>query len=193
MKFVRAYTAKAADRAEVAKLAGVAERQVICGDELGNHISDPLWRARVGEIWFVRDVREFGDTHQEIATGIEVFHRQGASVFEQASGLTSGTGSAGTMLSGALSRKHGDERQIRERARDMQAASAKARRGVRMDPEDARYVWGDLSKSDAKCAEETGWPISTAKAHPGIALGGRRKLSARIASESKATRAGGRK
>lgn len=193
MKFARAYVAKREDRARAAKAAGLADRQIICGEDVGNHISEPKWRARSGETWFVFDVRDFGDTHQKIAAGIAVFHKQGASVFEHVTGMLSGSGDAAKMLSGALSRQHGDGRGMKERAREMQAASAAARRGQRKLPEEARLIWGDLSKSDAECAKESGWPVSSAKAHPGIALGGRRKLAAQIAAESKALRASKRK
>lgn len=193
MKFARAYVARRSDVERVAKITGLAERQIICGESAGSHISDPKWRARKGETWFVLDVRDFGDTHQQIAAGIAVFHKQGALVFEHVTGMLSGSGDAAKMLSGALSRQHGDDRKMKERAREMQAASAKARRGNRMEPEDARLVWGDLSKSDAECAKETGWPISSAKAHPGIALGGRRKLAEQIAADSRTLRASKRK
>jgi hypothetical protein len=189
VKFSRAYVAKQSDRARVAETTGLSDRVIICGEDAGNHISAPKWSVRDGETWFVLDVRDFGDTHKAIADGIAVFHKRGAAVFEHVTGLLSGTGEAAKMLSSALSRQHGDERNMRERAKDMQAASAAKRRGERKSPEEARLIWGDLSLTDAECAKQTGWPISSAKAHPGIALGGRRKLAAQIAADSKALRA----
>jgi hypothetical protein len=72
------------------------------------------------------------------------------------------------------------------RAREMQAASTKVRRGNRMPEEDARLVWGNLKLSDDACVAETGWPRATAFA--GFAKGGRKKLAEQIAAESKAAR-----
>lgn len=172
----------------MAKVCGIKERDVRCADTKGQHYSE--WGTRQGKFIAVRDLTVAGKTRGEMMAFVKHIQAQGAEVVEIETGAVAGTGAA--MLDRALAIVHAQQRGMTaKRAADMARAAKVKRREGRMNEEDARLVWGDLSKSDDECVARTGWPRSTALST--IAKGGRKALALAIAAESKAARSRKRK
>lgn len=182
-KIDRAYVATEAERADMAKVCGIKERDVRCADTKGQHYSE--WGTRQGKFIAVRDLTVAGKTRGEMMAFVKHIQAQGAEVVEIETGAVAGTGAA--MLDRALAIVHAQQRGMTaKRAADMARAAKIKRTAGRMADEDARLVWGNLAISDDECVARTGWPRSTALAT--IAKGGRKKLALAIAAESKAAR-----
>lgn len=162
MKIARAYVATKAEIEPMMKATGLSRAHVKCGEVDGEHISDPNWRLRKGELLGVFDLSAFGDKRQEMAAGVATVQYFGADVCEVESGAVAGKGVA--MLNRALALVHGKQRGTKARASDMAKASRDKRREGWMPREQARMIWGNRAQFSERQAllAMTGWPRSTA-------------------------------
>ena len=187
-KIDRAYVATEAERADMARACGIKADAVRCAETKDQHYT--RWKTRKGAFVAVRDLTVAGSTRGEMLAFVKHIQAQGAEVVEVESGATAGGGVE--MLNRALSIIHARQRGMTsERAAEMASKTKAKRTEGRMSVEDARLVWGDLSLPDDECVRLTGWPRSSALGS--FAKGGRKKLAATIAAESKAARARRRK
>lgn len=161
-KIARAYVAKSGEREAMAEAIGLKIVNVKAGDVVGDHISDPGWTLRRGELLAVFGLEAFGSKRQEIAAAVEWVQGQGADVYEIASGAVAGKGVA--MLNQALSRIHGKDRiKSADHARAMQRKAAENRLGPRMPDEEALQHWNNPRfTSKQAIAKMTGWALSSA-------------------------------
>ena len=187
-KIDRAYVATEAERADMARACGIRPDAVRCAETADQHYT--RWKTRKGAYVAVRNLTVAGSTRGEMLAFVKHIQAQGAEVVEVDTGLFAQGGVE--MLNRALSIVHARQRGMTaERAAEMARKTRDARRGGRESEEDARLIWGDLSLSDDECVFRSGWPRATAFAS--FAKGGRKKLAAQIAAESKAARARKRK
>jgi len=187
-KIDRAYVATEAERADMAKACGIRAGDVRCAETKDQHYKQ--WKTRKGAFVAVRDLTVAGSTRGEILEFVKHIQAQGAEVIEIETGNRASGGVE--MLNRALSIVHARQRGMTpERAAEMARKTKEKRRGDRKREEDARLIWGNLSLSDDECVRQSGWPRATAFA--AFAKGGRKKLAAQIAAESKAARARRRK
>ena len=187
-KIDRAYVATEAERADMARACGIKADAVRCAETKDQHYT--RWKTHKGAFVAVRDLTVAGSTRGEMLAFVKHIQAQGAEVVEVESGATAGGGVE--MLNRALSIIHARQRGMTsERAAEMASKTKAKRTEGRMSVEDARLVWGDLSLPDDECVRLTGWPRSSALGS--FAKGGRKKLAATIAAESKAARARRRK
>ena len=187
-KIDRAYVATEAERVDMARACGIKADAVRCAETKDQHYT--RWKTRKGAFVAVRDLTVAGSTRGEMLAFVKHIQAQGAEVVEVESGATAGGGVE--MLNRALSIIHARQRGMTsERAAEMASKTKAKRTEGRMSVEDARLVWGNLKLSDDECVALTGWPRSSALGS--FAKGGRKKLAATIAAESKAARARRRK
>jgi hypothetical protein len=140
--------------------AGLRERQIYL-EGRGNE-SFGKWKMRKGEeLGVVNGLRALGDSRQQIVARVSQVHQWGAVVVDAETGKRSDRHGV-EMLDEALARIKG-ERTIGSRAKDMQAASVKARTKGRMPQREAMAIWRDPALTGGEAIQKmTGWERGTA-------------------------------
>lgn len=139
-KIGRGYAATKADRAALAKDAGLKVGDVRCAEIDGEAFPNPAWKMRNGELLAVRSLADLGSDRWSIAEAVEWVRSFGADVIEVPAGRIAGAGAA--MLNDALSRIHGKQRRMTpEEAKAKADARHKAKRDARMPKAQAIKIW----------------------------------------------------
>ena len=141
-------------------IKGLPEPPHVAGKKTGWLSLPPEKRAEIERLWFDKSIASNGDVARMVGYTVGWIQK---------------------FLGGS-----GRPRITSERAAEMASKTKEKRRGDRKSEEDARLVWGNLKLSDDECVALTGWPRSSALGS--FAKGGRKKLAAQIAAESKAAR-----
>jgi len=185
MKITRAYVATKAEVEKMMQAAKLPRQHVKCGEVAGEHISDPKWLMRKGELLAVFDLTAFGDKRGPMADGVARIQAMGADVCEVETGAVAGQGVA--MLQRALQRVHRESRKFTsERVSKMNTDRHAERREGWAKFEEARLIWGSPAQYSETAAllAMKGWPRSTAYA----TFGKRKDLEAILLAERQAAR-----
>jgi hypothetical protein len=190
MKIARAYVAKKSEIEKMMQAAKLPRHHVKCGEVAGEHISDPKWTMRKGELLGVFDLTAFGDKRGPMADGVARIQAMGADVCEVETGAIAGQGVA--MLQRALQRIHRESRKFTSgRVSEMNKERHAERRKDWLPEKEARIIWGSPAQytETAALLAMKGWPRSTAYA----TFGKRKDLEAKLVEEMKAARKSKRK
>ena len=186
MKIARAYVATKAEIPRMVEATGLRPEYVKCGENPKDHISNPAWTMRKGELLGVFDLSAFGDKREAMAAGVAHIQKQGADVCEVETGHVAGKGVA--MLDRALRIIHNRPRNMTpERAAEMaRKAREKSREGW-LPYDEARAIWGNRTKypsPDQALMNMTGWPRTTVYR----TFGKRKELELTLIEERKESR-----